>query len=127
MKMYHFVFFTALACLLTGCAEYLQAAGDFLFGSPETGEGATGAAADMMTKGGNPPYIVAGLALSTLGTLWRGLIHKRNFHETVSSVEDGFKALDNGQREAVKKVISTSMPQPVKKAVAKARKLLGKK
>lgn len=111
-----------IACLvpvlLTGCATL-----NFLLGDGDS-PGVLTQAGGVLKDSGNPTYIAAGFAVTTLVAIGKALRSGSNLRETVSSVNDGLKELDEDQLAAVKKTISASMPASVKKVVASIRKTL---
>jgi len=105
--------------LLSGCGETIAKIAEQ---APKVLE-ATG---DALVAGGNPPFMVAGLALSTLAAIWKAIRGKQHITEIVGSVDDGFKKLDDEQKSKVKEAISLSMSPSTKKIVATVKKALGK-
>jgi len=114
----NWVFLTGLV-LLSGCGEVVKQI-------VEAGPKVLDAAGDALVAGGNPPLMVAGLAISTLAGIWAAIRKGMHITEIVGSVDDGFKKLDGDQKKVVLETIGTSMSPETKKIVAKVKKALGK-
>lgn len=105
--------------LLIGCAQL-----DWLIGAPGESSGVVDVVTDLATNSGNPPLVVAGLAISTLAAIARGIYHKRTTKEIVLSVQAGYDKLKPEQRDMALKEVSKRMPESVKKTVAKIKSAL---
>jgi len=101
---------------MAGCTQL-----DWLVGAPGESSGAVDVITDFATNSGNPPLVVAGLALSTVAAIIRGIYHKRNTKEIVLSVAAGYSKLTPVQRDLALAEVSKRMPEKVKKVVAKIK------
>lgn len=115
MKKPKYIFYATLA-LMAGCAPL-----DFLIGEPGVQTGAMDVISSIATNSGNPPFVVAGLVVSTLAAIARGIYHKRTTKEVVLSVQAGYNKLTADQRNTALKEVSKHMPDKVKKVVAKIK------